>query len=118
MSLIDMQDYTPAARRYWWSVAFLGVLALGFSLARLAQLDALALAQVLGLAAVAAIVGLFPVRVPGAKTAVAGGEIFIFLAMLLYGAPAAVLAVALEGGVASWRSSRRWTSRIGTPAMG
>ena len=37
--------------------------------------------------------------------------------MLVYGAPAAVLAAAVEGTVASWRSSKRWTSRIGTPAM-
>jgi diguanylate cyclase (GGDEF)-like protein/PAS domain S-box-containing protein len=117
MSLIDMQDYTPSARRYWWLVAFLGLLALGYSLTRVAQLEPVVLAQVLGGATVAAIVGLFPVRIPGAKTAVAGGEIFIFLVLLLFGAPAAVLAAAVEGAVASWRSSKRWTSRIGTPAM-
>jgi diguanylate cyclase (GGDEF)-like protein/PAS domain S-box-containing protein len=48
---------------------------------------------------------------------VAGGEIFIFLILMVYGAPAAVLAAALEGLVASWRASKRWTSRIVTPAM-
>ncbi len=117
MSVIDMQDYTPAARRYWWAVAFVGVVALAYSILRVAQLEPLVLAQVLAGATVAAIVGLFPVRIPGAKTAVAGGEIFIFLVLLLFGAPAAVLAAAVEGAVASWRSSQRWTSRIGTPAM-
>ena len=33
------------------------------------------------------------------------------------GAPAAVIAAALEGFVASYRASKRWTSRIVTPAM-
>ncbi len=117
MQLIDMQDYSPAARRYWWTVVVLGVWALIFSISKVGQLEGVVLFQVLVLALVAAIVGLFPVRIPGAKTVLAGGEIFIFLALLVYGTPAAVLAAALEGAVASWRSSRRWTSRTGTPAM-
>src|SRR5260221_5724844 len=117
MSLIDMQDYTPAARRYWWTVVFLGIWALIYAIARLGELEGMLLLQVLVGAAVAAIVGLFPVRIPGAKTAIAGGEIFIFLMMLVFGAPAAVLAASVEGAVASWRSSARWTSRVGTPAM-
>jgi len=117
VTLIDMKDYTPAARRYWWSVVFLGVWALIYAIARVADFQGVVLLQVLVGALVAAIVGLFPVRIPGAKTAVAGGEIFIFLILMVYGAPAAVLAAALEGLVASWRASKRWTSRIVTPAM-
>jgi diguanylate cyclase (GGDEF)-like protein/PAS domain S-box-containing protein len=117
MSLIDMQDYSPAARRYWWIVVFLGVWALIYAISRVAMFEGAVLVQVLIGALIAAIVGLFPVRIPGAKTAVAGGEIFIFLMLLVYGAPAATLAAALEGAVASFRASKRWTSRVGTPAM-
>jgi diguanylate cyclase (GGDEF)-like protein/PAS domain S-box-containing protein len=117
VSLIDMKDYTTAARWYWWTVVFLGVWALIYAIARVADFQGTVLLQVLIGALVAAIVGLFPVRVPGAKTAVAGGEIFIFLILMVFGAPAAVLAAALEGLVASWRASKRWTSRIVTPAM-
>src|SRR5476651_1948061 len=117
MQLIDMPDYSPAARRYWWTVVVLGVWALIYSISRVGQLEGVQLLQVLVGALVAAIVGFFPVLVPGAKTAVAGAEIFIFLVLLMFGAPAAVLAAAVEGTVASWRSSKRWTSRIGTPAM-
>ena len=117
MQLIDMQDYSPAARRYWWITVFLGVWALVYSVAKVGQFEGTQLLQVLTGALVAAIVGLFPVLIPGTKTALAGGEIFIFLVLLVYGAPAAAFAAALEGTVASWRTSRRWTSRIGTPAM-
>ncbi|HUQ29603.1 MAG TPA: EAL domain-containing protein [Usitatibacter sp.] len=117
LQLIDMKDYSPAARRYWWAVVFLGVWALIYAVSRIAMLEGAVLAQVLVGAFVTAVVGLFPVRIPGAKTALAGGEIFIFLILLVYGAPAAVLAAALEGAVASWRVSKRWTSRIVTPAM-
>jgi diguanylate cyclase (GGDEF)-like protein/PAS domain S-box-containing protein len=117
VSLIDMQDYTPAARRYWWSVVFLGVWALVFAVAAVTRLQGTVLLQVLAGSAVAAIVGLFPVRIPGSKTSIAGGEIFIFLMMMLFGAPGAVLAAALEATVAAWRGSKRWTSRIVAPAM-
>ncbi|MGZ5595748.1 MAG: putative bifunctional diguanylate cyclase/phosphodiesterase [Usitatibacter sp.] len=117
MQLIDMQDYSPAARRYWWAVVFLGVWALVYSISKVGEFEGVHLLQVLAGALVAAIVGFFPVLIPGAKTAMAGGEIFIFLVLFVYGAPAAVLAAAVEGTVASWRSSKRWTSRIGTPAM-
>jgi diguanylate cyclase (GGDEF)-like protein/PAS domain S-box-containing protein len=117
MRLIDMQDYNPVARRYWWTVTLLGTAALAWSIAGVVAIDGKFLLQVLAGAAVAAIVGLFPVRIPGAKTSIAGAEIFIFLVMLLYGPQAAVIAAALEGLVASWRTSKRWTSRFGTPAM-
>jgi diguanylate cyclase (GGDEF)-like protein/PAS domain S-box-containing protein len=117
MAFIDMQDYNRPARWYWWSVTSLGFVALAFAISGVALLPAPMQLQVLIGATVAAIVGLFPVRIPGAKTAIAGAEIFIFLMLLVYGPAAAVLAAALEGLVASWRSSKRATSRLGTPAM-
>jgi hypothetical protein len=117
MTLIDMHDYKPKARLYWWTVAVLGLIALARAIVTIAGMDGGPLVQVLIFAATAAIVGLFPVRIPGTKTSLAGGDIFIFLVLLLYGAAPAVLAAALEGLVGSWRTSKRWTSRIGTPAM-
>ena len=117
MRFIDMQDYTPAARWYWWIVTTLGFTALAFAISSVAMLPRDLLVQVLVGAAVAAIVGLFPVRIPGAKTGFAGAEIFIFLMVLVYGAGAGVLAAAFEGFFASWRGSKRATSRLGTPAM-
>ncbi len=45
------------------------------------------------------------------------GEIFIFLLLLLHGPAAAALAASADAAVGSWRTSRRWTSRIASPAM-
>ena len=59
----------------------------------------------------------FPINIPGSKLSVAGGEIFIFLALLLFGVEAAVIAASLEGAIASARTSKRWTSWFGSPAM-
>ncbi|MES2715195.1 MAG: EAL domain-containing protein [Pseudomonadota bacterium] len=61
--------------------------------------------------------GLFPVRVPHWKNAFTAGEIFIFLLLLLHGPAAASVAAAAEGLLGSWRTSKRWTSRLASPAM-
>ena len=117
MPLIDMHDYSAAARRYWAGITILGYTALAYSINRLLHLEAATLLAVLAGAALAAVVGLFPVRIPGTKTCIAGAEILILFMLMLFGPPAAVLAAALEGGIASLRASKRWTSRIFTPAM-
>ena len=66
---------------------------------------------------IAMLAGFFPVRIPQSKNSFAAGEIFIFLTLLVQGPAAAVLAAAGEAAVGSWRTSRRWTSRIASPAM-
>jgi hypothetical protein len=57
------------------------------------------------------------VRIPRSKHSFAAGETFIFLVLLLHGAQAASMAAAGEALVGSWRTSKRWTSRIASPAM-
>jgi diguanylate cyclase (GGDEF)-like protein/PAS domain S-box-containing protein len=66
---------------------------------------------------VAAMAGFYPVRVPGSKNSFAAGEVFIFLLLLMHGPAAAVLAAAGEAFVGSMRSSKRWTSRLVSPAL-
>ena len=117
MVLIDMKDYGPAARLYWWTITSLGSLALAWGVTGVLRLEPALMLQVLIGAGITAVVGFFPVRIPGAKTSVAGAEIFIFLLLLVYGPAAAILAAALEAFVASSRTSKRWTSRLGSPAM-
>jgi hypothetical protein len=83
----------------------------------LAQLPRVAWLQVLAGMAIAMFAGFFPVRIPRSKNSFAAGEIFIFLLLLIHGPAAASLAAAGEAFVGSWRTSRRWTSRIASPAM-
>lgn len=114
---IDMHDYTPQAKAYWWLTALLGAVVIAASVANLAQLPALVLFQVLFGAAFAALAGVFAVRIPGTKISSGAAELFMFLLLLEVGPAGAALGAAAEAGAISARTSKRWTSRIGSPAM-
>jgi diguanylate cyclase (GGDEF)-like protein/PAS domain S-box-containing protein len=116
MRFLDMKDYTLGAKVYWWTLTSLGTLAILVAAYATSLLPHTMLLQVLLVTVVAAVVGMFPVRIPGSKTGLAAGEIFIFLILLLYGTAPAVIAAAVEGFTASYRISKRWTSRLISPA--
>ncbi len=111
-----MPDYNAGAAAYWALLVLVGAAVVGYSGFQVAGLPRAELAQVLVGAVIAAVVGVFPVRVPGSKHSIAAGDIFIFLLLLLHGPAAAVVGAAAEAAVGSWRTSRRWTSRIASPA--
>jgi diguanylate cyclase (GGDEF)-like protein/PAS domain S-box-containing protein len=112
-----MPDYNRQATVYWWVMVLLGAGILGHTLRTLVALPAADWVQVGAGAAIAMLAGFFPVRIPRSKNSFAAGEIFIFLLLLLHGPAAATLAAAGEGLIGSWRTSKRWTSRIVSPAM-
>jgi diguanylate cyclase (GGDEF)-like protein/PAS domain S-box-containing protein len=114
---LDMKDYTPAAKAYWWTIAVLGIVGIGIATYATLLLPRAMLLQAMAGTLVAALVGLFPVRIPGSKTSIAAGEIFIFLVLLLFGPGPAIVAAAVEGFIGALRMSKRWTSRIVAPAM-
>ena len=111
-----MPDYGPRATVFWWLVVAGGAVAVAWSLVQLAVMPPLALLQVGAGVLLTVAAGLFPVRVPGTKQSFLAGEIFIFGLLLLHGPAAATLAAAVEASVGTLRSSRRWTSRIFSPA--
>ncbi|RVU49497.1 putative bifunctional diguanylate cyclase/phosphodiesterase [Rubrivivax rivuli] len=111
-----MPDYNGTAARFWWTAFCGGMVALLFCLGQLAQMSWLAWLQVAGATVLAIGAGMFPIRVPGTKIAYAAGEIFIFLLLLVLGPAAAAVAAAAEAFVGSARASRRWTSRLFSPA--
>src|SRR5438132_475233 len=115
--VLGMDDYTPQAKAYWWTTTLVGAAVLGLALLDVSHLDGAVILQVACGAAIAALTGLFPVRIPGTKTSLAGAELFIFLLLLLHGPAAATIAAAAEAAVGSFRTSKRWTSRVGSPAM-
>ncbi len=112
-----MPDYNRKATAYWWLVVTLGVLALVLAVVRVADQGPTVWWQTAAGMAIAMLAGFFPVRIPRSKNSLAAGEIFIFLLLLMHGPAAATLAAAGEGAVGAWRSSKRWTSRIASPAM-
>jgi len=112
-----MPDYNRKATLYWWTMVLLGATALIYSMFVVHQLPIIVIMQVVAGGALAAIAGFFPVRIPGSKNSFVAGEIFIFLLLLMHGAPAATIAAAGEAFIGSYRSSKRWTSRIASPTM-
>ncbi|MDQ2780572.1 MAG: hypothetical protein M3Y32_13560, partial [Pseudomonadota bacterium] len=80
-----LYDYNRAAAVYWWLVALAGALAFGWSVAELTTQPPHAVWQILGASAIAAVVGLFPLRIPTTKSSIAAGDVFIFLLLVLYG---------------------------------
>jgi diguanylate cyclase (GGDEF)-like protein len=112
-----MPDYNRKATAYWWAVVVLGSLAFAGSLHSVSALTTAVIVQVAIGVAVAMVAGVFPVRIPGSKNSFAAGEIFIFSLLLIHGPAAATLASAGEALVGATRTSRRWTSRIASPAM-
>jgi hypothetical protein len=63
--LVAMHSYEPSAKAYWWTTVPLGLAVLVMAVVQVAALDAAALLQVLAGVALAALTGLFPVRLPG-----------------------------------------------------
>ncbi len=112
-----MPDYNLQATVYWWLMLLLGLAACGQSLVLLAALPALSLLQLAGGLLLVMLMALFPVKVPRANQVFSIGDVFIFLLLLTHGAAAACLAAGLEALVSSWRSSRRWTTRLGSTTI-
>ena len=116
-TFLRMDDYTTQAKAYWWVTALSGFTVLGLAFVHVVPLASSAQLQIVLGVVCAALTGLFPVRVPGAKTSGSVAEIFIFMLLLDYGPAAAAIAAAADAGTISWRTSKRWTSRLGSPAM-
>jgi hypothetical protein len=112
-----MPDYNRRAATYWWSMVTLGTIAIFAALLQAALMPTAILLQVLAGTVLAIVAGFFPVRIPGIKNSFVAGEVFIFLLLLMHGTSAATLAAAGETFVGAFRSSKRWTSRIVSPAI-
>jgi len=112
-----MPDYNRKAAVFWYAGVLLGGALLVYCVHSLAARPPRTWGEVALGVAVAMLAAMFPVRIPRSKNSLAAGEIFIFLLLLLHGPPAATLASAAEAAVGAWRSSKRWSARIASPAM-
>jgi len=112
-----LPDYNRKAALYWWTMVLLGGATIAYSLRQVAALPSDTVWQPVAGVVIATLAGAFPLRIPRSTNSFAAGEIFIFLLVLLHGPAAAALASAGEALVGSWRTSKRWSSRIASPAM-
>ena len=112
-----MPDYNRKAAAYWWVAVAIGLVVAVRAGLNVAALPSAAQLQIVVGVVIAMLAGFFPVRIPRSTNSFAAGEIFIFLLLLMHGPEAATLAAAGEALVGSWRTSKRWTSRIASPAM-
>ena len=112
-----LPDYNRKAAVYWWSVVLVGCAVLAMCGLQLAAAPPVVWLHTLLGACMAMLAGFFPVRIPRSKISFVAGEIFLFLLLLIHGVPAAVLAAAAEAAVGSFRTSKRWSSRIASPMM-
>ena len=115
--MLWMDDYNTSAKAYWWITAILGALVLSLAVISVARLPSSSIAQIVLGVAMAGLTATFPHRMPGGKMSITGAEVFIFLILLMNGPAAATIAAAAEGFVGSIKTSARWTSRLGSPAM-
>lgn len=117
MPLLEMSDYNRGARLYWWVTTLVGALALAYALTGFVSVSQSDILLLIGFIVAVYFAGLYPIRVPGTQVSISPCDIFIFLTALLGGvAPAVVLAVT-DAFLMSYRTSKRWTSRLGGPAF-
>ncbi len=112
-----MPDYNRPAAFYWWLMVALGTAAQAFSLVALAGRPVQVLMQVAAGAALAMFAALLPVKIPRTNQFFTAGDVFIVLLALSGGPAAACVAAGLEALVSAWRSSVRWTTRLGSAAI-
>jgi diguanylate cyclase (GGDEF)-like protein/PAS domain S-box-containing protein len=110
-----LYDYRPAATRIWCSIAAAGLLALAWSVVRLAGSPASAFWSVAAGLACVGLASFFPVKLPRSAHSVVVADVFILSMLAALGPPAAVLAAGLEGLIGVLRSSRRLSSRVISP---
>jgi diguanylate cyclase (GGDEF)-like protein len=112
-----MPDYNRATTIYWWGLTLVGAAVIALAIHEASLRPFSSQLQILAACIASMLAGGFPIPLPGTKSSFSAAEIFIFLALLYVGLDAACLAAAAEAFVASARTSKRWTSRLVSPAV-
>ncbi len=111
-----MPDYNAAAATYWWLMVGLGLLVLGQALASL-SLNASAWWTFCAGVGLTMVAGFFPLKIPRTNQVFSVGDIFIVMLLLSLGPAAACIAAGLDALVSAWRSTKRWTTRLGSATI-
>jgi diguanylate cyclase (GGDEF)-like protein/PAS domain S-box-containing protein len=115
--MIDMHDYPRTAKTAWIVFAVIGAMLIALSATQVWQLRLELLVQFAIGTGCALIASVFPIKQPNSKVAISASDLFLFLVLCVAGTAAAVIATALDAFMAALRSSKRWTSRLGSTAF-
>jgi len=116
VKLIDMSDYSRAAKIYWGVAVCAGTLICAWALFGCLSFTGAQGLQFLALASFVVLAGALPIRIPNNAASITLGDAFIFLGVIVLGVPAAVLLGALDSLLSSLRTTRRATSWLAAPA--
>jgi putative nucleotidyltransferase with HDIG domain len=114
---LDMSDYNRRARHFWWLVVVVGTCVVAYSGSQAIRLRRFELLELVALVLVVYLAARHPTRIPGTQSWVTPCDLFVFLAALSWGAPAATLVGITDAFVMSSAASKRLTSRLGGPAI-
>jgi diguanylate cyclase (GGDEF)-like protein/putative nucleotidyltransferase with HDIG domain len=117
LRFIDMSDYSPAARAYWFAVVAAGACVCAWAAHGLHTLSTAGWGQLLVLLGLVVVSAARPLRIPGTRASMTAGDVFTFLGAIFLGVPAAVVLGAADVLISSLRSSRRATSWLAAPAV-
>ncbi len=112
-----MPDYNRKAAAFWWFMVSAGVGCLAYSMHRLALAPTATRMEVVIGVLLAMAAGMFPVRIPRTNQSFSAGDLIIYSLLLSHGAPAGAFAAGLEALVSAWRTSSRWTTRLGSASI-
>jgi len=117
MKLIEMSDYNRAAKTYWTVMVIAGAGLFGWAIQSCFSLSRMQWVGFAGLLTLVVLAGLNPIRIPNTRSSFTAGDVFIFLAVLFLGIPAAIVIGVVDAFVSSRQTSKRVASWIAAPAM-
>jgi diguanylate cyclase (GGDEF)-like protein/putative nucleotidyltransferase with HDIG domain len=114
--MIDMSDYSRAAKVYWIALVSAGALIAAWALSQCLSFTPVQGLQFLALTSFVVLSSSLPIRIPNTSASITAGDTFVFLGTILLGVPAALLLGATDALIRALGTSRRATSWFAAPA--
>jgi uncharacterized membrane protein len=116
LQMIDMSDYSRAAKTFWLALVSAGALIAAWALSQCLTFTPVQGLQFVALMSFVVLSSSFPLRIPNSSVSITAGDAFVFLGTILLGVPAALLLGATDALISSLRTSRRAESWFAAPA--
>jgi len=118
--MIDMSDYSRAAKAYWIALVSAGGLIVAWALSECLSFTPAEGLQFLALASFVVLASSLPIRIPNTSASITAGDAFIFLGAILLDVPAALVlgaAGALVSAMRTTRSAASWLAATATMSL-